>query len=60
MAMTPVDNWKDAVGRKPSKCVFWTSQGVQWLRLHTSNADGVSSIPGQETKILHDMQRGQR
>ena len=30
-----------------------TSLGVQWLRLHTSNAEGTSSIPGQRTKILH-------
>ena len=33
---------------------------VQWLRLHTSNADGVGSIPGQETKIPHAKQCGQR
>ena len=26
---------------------------VQWLRLHTPNAGGRGSIPGQGTKILH-------
>ena len=26
---------------------------VQWLRLHDSNAQGMSSIPGQGTKIPH-------
>ena len=29
---------------------------VQWLRLHTSNAGGPSSTPGQGTKILHATQ----
>ena len=33
---------------------------VQWLRFHTSNADGVGSTPGQETKISHAKQCGQR
>ena len=33
-----------------------TSLGVQWLRLHTSNAEGTSSIPGQGTKIPHGTQ----
>ena len=26
---------------------------VQWLRLHTSTAEGVGSIPGWETNSLH-------
>ena len=30
------------------------------MRLHASNAGGVGSIPGQETKILPDTQHGQR
>ena len=30
-----------------------TSLAVQWLRLHTSNTEGVGSMPGQETKILY-------
>ena len=30
-----------------------TSLLVQWLRLYTSNAEAVGSIPGQETKIPH-------
>ena len=28
---------------------------VQWLKLHTSNAQGVGLIPGQGTKIPHAM-----
>ena len=30
-----------------------TSLAVQWLRLHTSNAGGVGSIPGGGAKIPH-------
>ena len=30
-----------------------TSLAIQWLRLHASTVEGTSSIPGQETKILH-------
>ena len=30
-----------------------TSLLVQWLKLHTSNAGGMISIPGWETKIPH-------
>ena len=26
---------------------------VQWLRFHAPNAEGLGSIPGQETKSLH-------
>ena len=26
---------------------------VWWLRLHASKAEGLGSIPGQRTKILH-------
>ena len=33
---------------------------VQWLRLHTSNAGGTGSIPGQGTKIVHAAQHGQK
>ena len=29
-----------------------TSLVVQWLRLHTSNAEGMGLIPGQGTKVL--------
>ena len=29
------------------------SLAVQWLRLHTSNAGAMGSIPGQGTKIPH-------
>ena len=34
--------------------------GVQWLRLHASNAGAVGLIPGWETKIPHVMQHGQK
>ena len=33
-----------------------TSLTVQWSRLRTSTAGGISSIPGQGTKITHDAQ----
>ena len=33
---------------------------VQWLTLHTSNAEGAGSIPGQGTKIPHAVQHNQR
>ena len=33
-----------------------TSLVVQWLRICTSTAGGIGSIPGQGTKILHAMQ----
>ena len=32
---------------------FGTSQAVQWLRLHTSAAGAMGSIPGHGTKIPH-------
>ena len=42
-------------GTAPGKCLRkrqrWEFPGVQWLRLHTSAAGGMGSIPGQETKI---------
>ena len=37
-----------------------TSLAVQWLRFHTSAAGGMSSIPGQGTKIPQAMQYGQK
>ena len=37
-----------------------TSLLVQWLRLYTSNAEAVGSIPGQETKIPHAAWCGQK
>ena len=30
-----------------------TSLMVQWLRFHAPNAEGLGSIPNQETKIFH-------
>ena len=30
-----------------------TSPVVQWLRLNTSSAEGMNSIPSGETKVLH-------
>ena len=37
-----------------------TSLAVQWLRLHTSSAGGMGSIPGRGTKIPHAVQGGQK
>ena len=37
-----------------------TSLTGQWLRLHTSTAEGTDSIPGQETEILHAMWGSQK
>ena len=37
-----------------------TSLVVQWLRLHTSSAVGLGSIPGQGTKILHITRHSQK
>ena len=33
--------------------LYGSSLAVQWLRLHTSTAEGTGSIPGQETRIPH-------
>ena len=37
-----------------------TFLAVQWLRLCTPKAGGAVSIPGQETRILHAVPRGQK
>ena len=37
-----------------------TSLTLQWLRLCASTAAGMSSIPGWETKIPHDVQHNQK
>ena len=37
-----------------------TSVVNQWLRLHTSNAGGVGSIPGQGTRIPHAAWHGKK
>ena len=39
---SPIKNWAKG-----------TPLAVQWLRLHTSNAGGAGSIPGQGAKIPH-------
>ena len=39
---------------------FRTALAVQWLRFHTSTAVGMGLIPGQETKILHVIELGQK
>ena len=36
-----------------------TSLAVQWLKLRTSTAGGMGSIPGQGTKISHAARCGQ-
>ena len=33
--------------------LYGSSLAVQWLRLHTSTAEGTGSIPGQGTRIPH-------
>ena len=42
------------------KMTAWTSLVVQWLRLCTSTAGDLRSIPGQGTKIPHTLQHGQK
>ena len=41
-------------------CTQRTSLAIQWLRLHTSNAGRVGSIPGWGTKISHALRCGQK
>ena len=38
-----------------NRCKIGDFLVVQWLRLHVSNARGLSSIPGWGTKISHAM-----
>ena len=38
----------------------WNFPGVQWLRLCTSTAGDMGSIPGQGAKITHAMWRGHK
>ena len=38
---------------KQKKKECWTSLVVQWLRLYAPTAEGMGSIPGQGTKVLH-------
>ena len=45
---------------KKKKKLQETSFAVQWLRLCTSSAGGVSSIPGQGTKIPHAVDHDQK
>ena len=44
--------WK-TIWRFLKKLKIETSLAVHWLRLHTSTAEGMSSIPGWGTEILH-------
>lgn len=37
-----------------------TSAEVLWLRLHTPNAGGMDSVPGQKPRILHSTWQGQK
>ena len=39
---------------------IWDFLLVQWLRPQASNAGGMSSIPGQGTKISHDSWHSQK
>ena len=43
----------DIIQEPVKSCLIRTSLAVQWFRLHNSSAGGVSSIPGQGTKIPH-------
>ena len=43
-----------------NKLIQGTSLVVQWLRLCTSTAGAVGSIPGQETKIPHAARHSQK
>ena len=45
---------------KQKKASSGTSLAVQWLRLCASSAGDVGLIPGQGTKILHAVGRGQK
>ena len=40
--------------------ISWTSLVVQWLRLCSSSARGMGSIPGHGTKIPEAMRHGQK
>ena len=42
------------------KLKIGTSQVVQWLRLHASNAGGAGSIPGQRSKIPRSVGHNQK
>ena len=44
---------EDVQGSDAGKKLLGISLAVQWLRLHTSNAGGVGSIPGQGSNIPH-------
>ena len=37
-----------------------TSLGVQWLRFHVSTSEGMGSVHGWGTKILHAMQQAKK
>ena len=38
-------------------CCLRTSLAVQWLRLHTFTAGGMTWTPGEGTKMLHTAKR---
>ena len=42
------------------KICYGTSLAVQWLRLYALNAEGMVSIPGWGTKIMHVMLSGEK
>ena len=46
--------------RKKKIYDFGSSLPVQWLRLHTSNAEGAGLIPGQGTQIPHASRSSQK
>lgn len=48
--------YKVTLQRRQKQRGMQTSLGVQWLRLLTSKAGGIGSIPGRGTKISHAVQ----
>ena len=42
------------------KMCYGTSLAVQWLRLYVLNTEGMVSVPGWGTQILHVMLSGQK
>ena len=52
--------WNPEFSLKNKKICHGTSQEVQWLGLHTSNAEGTGLIAAQGTKILRAVQQGQK
>ena len=57
--VSPKSSGRDQIKKRSGDFPGW-GVGVQWLRLHASNAGAAGLIPGWETKIPHVMQHGQK